>query len=404
MIPPVVEINRRGFRAPGTSLMVAGSLISAVLAYVFQIYGIRAVGEEAFKPVALLWTIYFILLTVLLVPVEQYVTREVARGRRAIPDSVKPAVLMTLLCAVVGASTVLILLEGGFDGDPRYILIMVLLVVGYGLLYFGKGVLAGSRLFAQVGWVLVIESLGRLAAAVALFVWLGSVVSLAWGMVIGGFAVLILGWWRHDKGSSSEEAFSSSRFLSGYVGGSSSSQLLLGGAPLAVHLLGGSSAMVSIIFVTFTLFRGPLTLIYSLQGRVLPYLVSLSHAGEHQKLTKITRKVVLFGTALALLGGLAGWLFGPTILRFLYDTEPTALVAMLAAAGVMAAAAAQIASQMLVAEGRTRLLGLAWFAGLVAAVVVVLMVTGSPDTRVAIGFASGEAVALGVMGILASRR
>lgn len=403
MIPPAVTVDKRGFRAPGTSFMVAGSLISAVLAYLFTIYGIRAVGEEAYKPVALLWTVYFILLTILLVPVEQYVTREVARGRRAIPEAVKPAVVMTLLCAVVGAGTVMILLERGFHGDSQYVLVMVLLVVGYGLLYFGKGVLAGSRLFAKVGWLMGIESLVRLIGAAALFVWLGTVVSLAWGMVIGGFAVLVLGWWRYDKGQSTEPASSPTKFLTGYVGGSSSSQLLLAGAPLAVLLLGGSDAMVSTIFVTFTLFRGPLTLIYSLQGRVLPHLVGLAHDGDRRQLTRVTRNVVLYGGALAAIGGLAGWLVGPAIVRFLYNTEPSALVAMLAAAGVMAAAAAQVASQVLVAEGRTRLLGYAWAAGLVAAAVVTLLVGGTPDVRVAIGFVSGEAVALGVMGLLAVR-
>src|SRR5690606_21813514 len=117
------------------------------------------------------------------------------------------------------------------------------------------------------------------------------------------------------------------RFLSGYVGGSSSSQLLLAGAPLAVLLLGGDDATVSTIFVTFTLFRGPLTLIYALQGRVLPHLVGLAHEGNREQLTKVTRKVVLVGAALAVLGGLAGWLLGPAIVDLLYDTRPTALVA-----------------------------------------------------------------------------
>src|SRR5690606_18830745 len=143
------------------------------------------------------------------------------------------------------------------------------------------------------------------------------------------------------------------------------------------------------IFVTFTLFRGPLTLIYALQGRVLPHLVGLAHEGNREQLTKVTRKVVLVGAALAVLGGLAGWLLGPAIVDLLYDTRPTALVAMLAAAGVMAGAAAQIVSQVLVAEGRTRRLGFAWFVGLVCAIAAMLVVSGAPDVRAAIGFVSG---------------
>ena len=48
-------------------------------------------GSEAFAPIALLWTVFFILATVLLVPVEQYVTREVASGRKAIPHDLVSA-------------------------------------------------------------------------------------------------------------------------------------------------------------------------------------------------------------------------------------------------------------------------------------------------------------------------
>jgi hypothetical protein len=70
----------------------------------------------------------------------------------------------------------------------------------------------------------------------------------------------------------------------------------------------------------------------------------------------------------------------------------------------MAAAAAQIASQVLVAEGRTKLLGLAWFGGLVASVIVTLIISGAPDVRVSIGFVVGEFVALGLMALLAVRR
>jgi O-antigen/teichoic acid export membrane protein len=229
---------------------------------------------------------------------------------------------------------------------------------------------------------------------------------MGWAMVLGGFAVLAVRWWRYDTGEVKAPASPARGFLLGYVGGSSSSQLLLAGAPLAVGALGGSPALVSIIFITFTLYRAPLTLIYSLQGRVLPYLVGLAHARDHGQLARIAGRVVAAGAVLATLGGLVGWLVGPAVVSVLYGPEyaPSAVVAMMAAAGIMAAAAAQIASQVLVAEGRTRVLGLAWFGGLVVAVVVALVAGGDPDVRVAVGFVSGEGVALGLMALLAIRR
>jgi len=80
------------------------------------------------------------------------------------------------------------------------------------------------------------------------------------------------------------------------------------------------------------------------------------------------------------------------------------LVSMLAAGGVMAAASAQIASQVLVAEGRTARLSWAWLGGLLVGLLVLLVAGGVPDTRVAIAFAAGEATALGLMALLAIRR
>ena len=192
-------------------------------------------------------------------------------------------------------------------------------------------------------------------------------------------------------------------FLAGYSGGTASSQLLLGGAPIAVAALGASPALISIVFVTFTLYRAPLTLIFALQGRILPYLVGLAKAEDSARLGRIASRVVLFGTVLAVLGGLVGWLIGADVVSVLYGEEflPSRLMAMFAAAGVMAAASAQIASQVLVAEGRTRRLALAWLGGLVIAVFALLVLRGDPEVRVAGAFVIGEFVALGLMALLA---
>ena len=406
MNAPLVTPERRGFRAPGTTFMIAGGLIGAVGAYLFQVYGTRNLDPDAFAPVSVLWTTIFILATILLVPVEQYVTREVASGRKALPADLKPASAMAAIGALLGGVFVFVTLDDLFFGDPTYIAQIVLLMIGYALLFVGKGVLAGSRRFAGVGWVLVIEAVARLLAGIALLQMVFDATSLGWAMVIGGFSVLALVWWRHDIGQPDIAAAPARGFLAGYVGGTASSQLLLGGAPLAVAALGGSPALVSIVFVTFTLYRAPLTLIFSLQGRVLPYLVGLAREANHAQLARIARGVVLGGATLALVGGILGWLIGPEVVGLLYGDEytPSDVVAMLAAGGVMAAAAAQIASQVLVAEGRTARLSWAWLGGLLVGGVVLVVVGGEADTRVAVAFAAGEVAALALMALLAIRR
>ncbi|MGH8946197.1 MAG: hypothetical protein ACRDVL_08610, partial [Acidimicrobiia bacterium] len=61
-------------------------------------------------------------------------------------------------------------------------------------------------------------------------------------------------------------------------------------------------------------------------------------------------------------------------------------------------------SQVLVAEGRTARLSFAWVGGLLVGIVVLVLVGGETGTRVATGFAAGEAAALGLMALLAIRR
>ncbi len=402
----MIEAERRGFKAPGTTFMVAGGLIGAVGAYVFQVYGGRQLGIHAFAPIAQLWTIFFILATVLLVPVEGYVTREVASGRKAIPHDLLPAGVVAAIGALLGGGFVIVTLDRLFTGSWQYVAQIVLLMLGYGLLFVGKGVLAGRRRFADVGWVLIIETVARLVAGIIAIRLIATAESLGWAMVLGGFAVLGLGWWRHDKGQSRAPAAPATRFLGGYVAGTASSQVLLGAAPIAVALLGGDEAMQSVVFATFTLFRAPLTLIFALQGRILPFLVGLAGANDTQKLGRFARNVVIVGVGLALLGGLVGWLVGPEVVSVLFEPAfaPSSTVAMLAAAGVMAAAAAQIAGQVLVAEARTPRLALAWLGGLAAGVLALALLGGDPDTRVALSFAIGEVVALVLMAGLAARR
>lgn len=386
--------------------MVAGGLVGAIGAYLFQVIGANAIGSVAFAPISILWTAFFILATVTLVPIEQYVTREVASGRSAVPGAARQTYIVIVAAALVAAAFVAVTNDSLFDGEWQYILQAGLLVLGYGLLFFGKGVLAGRRRFDGVGWVLIVETVARLAAGVVAIWLFADAVTLGWAMVIGGFSVLGLRWWRHDRGSSDKEPSRAAGFLGGYMGGSASSQLLLGGAPLAAAAFGAPPALVSVVFVTFTLYRAPLTLIFALQGRILPYLVALTAEESRARLARIARNVVVAGIALAVLGAAVGWLVGPEVVGLLFTDEfiPARAVAALTAGGIMAAAAAQVAGQVLVAEGRTSRLALAWMFGLGVAVIVMFAYQPEPALRVATGFAAGEAVALIAMWALAARK
>lgn len=385
--------------------MVLGGLVGALLAYVFQAVGGRALGDEGFAPIAAIWTAFFILASVMLVPLEQYVTRETARGR-SVRDDLRVVIWVGVVGVAAGCLYVLATLGTElFDGNPIYVVVMALLVAGYTVLFTAKGLLAGNRRFAAVGWALILENGFRILAGLAILAVVVDAAALAWAMVVAPLSVLLLRFWRHDRSAGDVEAVGARRFLGAYIGGSSASQLLLAGAPLGVAALGGGTGLFSVVFVTFTLYRAPLTLIYSLQSRILPFLVAMAGSGDDHGLRRIAVRVVAVGGALSLLAGLVGWLIGPEVVALLFSEEftPARVVAMLTAGGMLAASTAQVGGQVLVARARTVSLASAWGVGLTLGLVVMLLSTGTPDVRVAWGFAAGEMAAMLSVGVLITR-
>jgi O-antigen/teichoic acid export membrane protein len=384
----------RGFRAPGTAVLVAGTLVGAVAAYLFQAFGNRTLGEAAFAPIAQLWTVFFILVTVALIPLEQYVTREASRGRRVLREDIRVIVITALGTSVVGGLIAVSFLDVLFAGDPLFIAFLVVLPIGYATLTVGKGVLAGNRRFGHMGWLLFWEGVVRLAAAFVFISIATSVRSLAWAMVAAPFAALGTRFWRFDKQTAAVQSTGATGFLGAYMAGSGASQVLLAGAPLAIAVLGGAPELASTVFLTFTLFRGPLTLIYSLQGRILPFLVKIAEEGGGFR--SITKRIVGAGLGLSVLGGAVGWLIGPEVVELLFDARPDRLVAALAAAGVVCASTTQVTGQVLVALGGTGRLAASWISGLVVALAVLPFVDLVPDRTVAVAFLAGEVTALAV--------
>lgn len=377
--------------------MVGGSLIAAFGAYLFQIIGGRALGAEGFAPISVLWTMFFIVATVVLVPVEQHVTREAASGRKVLTwHGLVPALVAITFATAVGVVFVALTLERAFLGDETFLLITTVLFLTYGLYEVGKGLLAGHREFGLVGWALIGESVGRVVLALAFLAIAVGATSLGWAMALGSLTILGTRFWRFDHEAESGSLAGASRFLGVYVLASAASQTLLAGAPLAVLALGGTPEMISIAFVTFTLYRAPLTLTYLLQGRLLPYLVRMSETGDRSEADRLVTRLIWAGAGLCLAGALVGYLVGPDVVELLLGGEfrPSNEVAALVAGGVVAAVTTQVVGQFLVAQGRTLALTVVWSLGLVAALVVLALSDLEPLTRTALAFAVGEVVAL----------
>ena len=369
----------------------------------FQLVGGRLLGPDDFAPVSVLWTLMFLTGTVGLTPVEQYVAREATAGRRVLTRRAAAIGVVATVTAVAAGTFTALTIDTLFLGERGFIVLGVLIVVATAPLFVSRGLAIGQRRFDLYGLILALEAVGRLlVGAVGLLV-VGGPVGLAWGVALGPALGLLVPTLRFERRATSPAAGGAGAFLAPYIGASGASQLLLAGAPLAVAALGAAPATISIVFVTFTLFRAPVTTVYLVQGRLLNLLVRLALEGEQGRIARIRRSIELAGLAAVTFAGVTGWFIGPTVVATLYGApfRPEAIVAALAATGVAGAGLAQLLGQLLVAEGRTTVLARRWSVGLVTALAVLAAgpTLGGLDPAVAVAaaFAAGELSAAAAM-------
>jgi O-antigen/teichoic acid export membrane protein len=394
--------------------MVTGTVVAAVGAYVLQFVGGRTLGPEGFAPVSAIWTLMFIITSVVHLPMEQQVTRVVASGqdlrsgRRILLGAIAVATLVGVAFVVATRTTL-------FEGDSAYAVQAAVLFAAVGVAAVRRGELAGSTAYRGYGYATIAQTVAMLLIGVAALVLVGTAHGLIWGLALGPLANLLFRPPRGGRGERPPSAGEASGpdveepshggFLGAYVGASVSSQGLLAAGPLAVMLIGGTAASVSILFVTFTLFRAPLTLLYAMQARVLPVLVRLHLDGESRRLSVTMVRIVSAGAVLAPLGFATGWVLGPRVVELLYGAAfaPETVVAATIAAGVVLATATHLAGQVLVAKGQTGRRAIAWTAGLLVAAVSLAVLAGTPSARVGVAFLIGEATALVVTLLLGIR-
>jgi O-antigen/teichoic acid export membrane protein len=173
-------------------------------------------------------------------------------------------------------------------------------------------------------------------------------------------------------------------------------QALLGLPPVVAALLGADAATISVVFMTFAMYRGPIWVLQGVMARLLPAIVNRIAAGRHAELHGWTRRVVVGGVVLAGAAFLVGGVFGPPVLSWLLGEgfRPPGLFSGLTAAGVILAACAGLLNQGLLAHDRLTDITRAWGLGFVVAAALVVAVPGSPYLRIGVAFLAGEFVAL----------
>ncbi len=365
----------------------------------FQVLGGRILGAELFAPISVLWTLMFLTFTVGLTPIEQYVARESTAGNRVLTRRSSAIVVVVLLTTIVAGSFTALTLDRFFLGITGFTWVSILMVLTMAPVFISRGLAVGQRRFDHYGISLAVEGLGRLVFAGLGLIVVGGPIGVAWGVAFGPVFSLFVPSYGFDRRAKNPTARGAGAFLAPYIGASAASQVMLAGAPLAVAALGATPVVISIIFGTISLFRLPVTIVFLLQARLLNLLVRLKIAGDEPRLTRVRRRIEIFGAATVVMGVVAGWVLGPGFVALVFGESfrPDPLIAALIATGMAGAMSAQLLGQLLVADGRTARLARRWTFGLLIAVVTALIsevVLGlEPAITVSAAFAAGELAA-----------
>ena len=130
----------------GTGLIVVATAFSAIAVLVFQAFGSRTLGTDGFAPIAVLWTLMFLIYTVIHLPGEQHLTRAlvVTRDPERIARVHRQMSLAFTGGGLFGVLFVIVTLDRFFEGDVRYIAITVGIMVSRSIMAAASPTLTAS--------------------------------------------------------------------------------------------------------------------------------------------------------------------------------------------------------------------------------------------------------------------
>jgi O-antigen/teichoic acid export membrane protein len=345
----------------GARLLSIGIASTGVLTFAYFSIASHVLGEVAAKRVDLLWSIMFVIISVIYRPIEQLLSRTIAdrRARGHIQHSVRVPIAIQAGFALTFLVIALVLREDLIDNVfGHYSAMYWVLVVGtlaYAASYFARGWLAGHEYFGLFGGLVLMESLSRLcfALAAALGITSGQT-AVALGIAAAPFVSLMvvpaafarrtgeprgapemeeldaalagMGGVGEPLSKGVEEAVAAdelslrrgSGFAFAVSGVMLSEQTLLNAAVLTVDITSVNVALAGIVFNVLLIARAPLQLFQAIQTSLLPHLTGLEATAGHAAFARAIRVTVLAiaGFAVAVAVGLLA--IGPPVMKALF--------------------------------------------------------------------------------------
>jgi O-antigen/teichoic acid export membrane protein len=332
---PPEDAPTRGY-GRGARLLSIGIASTGLVTFAYFSVASYVLGDVAYKQISLLWSLMFVIVSVIYRPIEQLLSRTIAdRRARGLEHGHPLRTPLTIQAVFALAFLVAALALRGpieddlFDGSASLYWILVVGVLAYAASYFARGYLAGHQYFGLYGGLVFLEACSRFCFVLAVAVGLASgQTAVALGIAAAPFVSLVVvpaafsrrGPAPTGKAKSDDLGLGrGGRFALAVFAVMLAEQTLLNAAVLLVDVTSADAAVAGFVFNVLLIARAPLQLFQAIQGSLLPHLAGLEATEGRAEFARAIRLTVLAIAAFA--GAVAVGLLaiGPFAMDLLFD-------------------------------------------------------------------------------------
>lgn len=400
-----------GERSYGSGARILSIGIAATGLFTFAYFGVagHVLDDDDYGRISLLWSLLFVIMSVIYRPVEQLLSRTIAdrraRGITAGHSLRTPALIQASFAfgfLVIALALRGPIEDGLFDGHASLYWILVGAAMAYAASYFARGYFAGHQWFGLYGGLVLFESLSRFCFPVAVAVGIASgETAVALGIVAAPLASLLVIPWalrRHEAASAAasgvERDRGEMRESAGFAGSVAAIQLAEQTLLNAAVLLITDSATAGIVFSALMVARAPLQLFQAVQTSLLPHLAGLEATEGREAFARAIRQTVLAIAAFAGVCAVGLLAIGPWAMELAFDQEGYDRVGLaVIAVGMGLHLTAGTFNQAALARGRAAQAAAAWlFAAVLFVIWMVLPIVDDELWRAEIGYAGAAGI------------
>ena len=183
----------------GARILSIGIVSTGLLTFAYFSIASHVLGEESAQRLDVLWSVMFVVISVIYRPIEQLLSRTIAdrQARGQAEHSLRvPIAIQTGFALIFLAVAVVLheeLVNHVFDGYTALYDVLVVGTLAYAASYFARGWLAGHRYFALYGALVLMESVSRICFAIAAALGIASgQTAVALGIAAAPFVSLVV--------------------------------------------------------------------------------------------------------------------------------------------------------------------------------------------------------------------